>query len=311
MTGPGGVLVGTGRRRSRTPIARSWPAGPGPISTARRLGNPLAADGLFTWRVCVNGGLHVVRHSLDDDAFRRELYARKVLGRELPLTNRLVLCAVDPRLRALIMHLPLGHEPGRTCCDAPDTHMHLGAVLKIWHGYQPLAHRSLVAQHSMEFARRYANGVDGAVAQLPRQRNQLFDPDVIRGYANQLLKAASALRPVFGHGTFGSGCIWFASGHNAVVTACGQAQPMPAVMDLARLLVLMSPGDTSARAFTAGHGRPLDDLERRMLVPVSVLARFHDYLHAARTSAQQDDQKRTRLLLRTAIRQAFNVGGAI
>ncbi|GJF34090.1 hypothetical protein KNE206_67900 [Kitasatospora sp. NE20-6] len=264
-----------------------WLAGhlPGPV-TAADWPWPRATSRVW----CISG---------PDGAFAREVAGYAYAARYLPERQAPRLLASDPGLRALLSTA----LPGRVVRGLPleramelRLHQDAGRLLRRWHdhSYADTAdHRAAVREAMGTYAREAAQCREALAGQVPDHVLALVD-----AAAAEIPDLADRLPLLFLHGDYATRnwLIDTTTGRHGLIDF-EQARHGLVVEEFVWLLGALWPTRPDLRnAFFAGYGRPLDAVEKWLLLLLTVrLGAF--YLHAGLREGRADLQERGHLAL--------------
>ncbi|MFI9788616.1 aminoglycoside phosphotransferase family protein [Kitasatospora sp. NPDC051984] len=270
---------------------------PGP-ATAADCSWPRATSRV--WRISSpDGGAAFLKISPDDDMFAREVAGHAYAARFLPERQVPRLLASEPRLRALLSTA----LPGRVVRDLPlergaelRLHEDAGRLLRHWHDRSDAgsaAHRVAVRAAMGAYAREAAECREALAGRVPNDVLAL-----VGAAATQTPDLADRLPLLFLHGDYATRnwLIDTATGRHALIDF-EQTRYGLAVEEFVWLLGALWPEHPDLRdAFFTGYGRPLDVVEERLLLLLTVRLGA-SYLCTGLREGRVDLQERGRLAL--------------
>ncbi|GLW75278.1 hypothetical protein Kpho02_75750 [Kitasatospora phosalacinea] len=287
---------------SPPPGLLAWAAAhlPGPV-TAADCSWPRATSRV--WRLTgPDGGAAFVKISPDDGAFTREVTGYAHASRSLAEGRAPRLLASEPRLRALLSTA----LPGRVVRDLPlergveqRLHEDAGRLLRHWHDRSDAGtavHRAQVREAMGAHAREAAECREALAGQVPDDVLSL-----VGAAAAEIPALADRLPLLFLHGDYATRnwLIDTATGRHALIDFERSRYGL-VVEEFVWLLGALWPERPDLReAFSTGYGRPLEPVEERLLLLLTVRLGA-SYLRTGLREGRADLQERGRLALARA-----------
>ncbi|KDN81048.1 aminoglycoside phosphotransferase family protein [Kitasatospora cheerisanensis] len=284
---------------SPPPVLLAWAAGhlPGPV-TAADCSGPRATSRV--WRISgPEGAAAFLKINPDDDTFAREVAGYAYAARFLPERQVPRLLASEPRLRALLSSA----LPGRVVRGLPldrgvelRVHEDAGRLLRRWHDHSDAGtatDRAAVREAVGAHAREAAECREALAGRVPDEVLAL-----VGAAAAEISALADRLPLHFLHGDYATRnwLIDTASGRHGLIDF-EQARYGLVVEEFVWLLGALWPERPDLRgAFFTGYGRPLDAVEERLLLLLTVRLGA-SYLCTGLCESRADLQERGHLAL--------------